>query len=295
MKATEERVTAPAGNLVLQPRLLRLPPPGHEYTGQDFPAEFGVPAESARYDLFGSVPVDVAPLFWYRWITGHQISFVLWRAIADVLVRHADDAPEPDELDLLTTCVDAYSAMLLYSSTVPREHYHAHTRVRMALQHPSFSGAWAPDYRPTRRLFRGRLPWQRDCAALDEAIARNRRMHDHVADHLVPDGRSLLQASAGSATAAVSREKEDLYDNFFLTIRRPVSRSEVLAQLSSRVMDVTADLARHGLYPDVGGTHFPVLVGPSDATPIALEVVAILRRVTLLASNTLRTLEEARR
>lgn len=242
MKATEERVVVPSGNLTLQPRLLRLPPSGNDYAGRDFPTELGVPAESVRYDLFGSVPVDAAPLFWYRWITGHQISFVLWRAIADVLVRHPDHSPPPDELDLLTTCVDGYSAMLLYSSTVPRDHYHTHTRVRMALQHPSFSGAWAPDYRPTRRLFRGRVPWQGDCAALDEAVDRNRRMHDHVADHLVPDGRSLLQASAGSTTAAVSREKEDLYDNFFLTIRRPVSRAEVRAGAPESIPEAAVEI-----------------------------------------------------
>jgi hypothetical protein len=290
VKAAQERIAATAA--YLQPRLLFLPPAGNGYRDRDLSGDFVIPSASPGYDLFGSSPVEAAQLFWYRWITGHQVSFILWRTVGDVIGRNRDDMPPHHELDLLATCVDGYSAMLLYSGTVPRDHYHSHTRVRMALQHPSFSGTWAPDYRPIRRLFHGRMPWQDGHTALDDAIARNRRMHDHIAEHLVPDGRSLLQASAGASTAGISHEKEDLYDNFFLTIRRPVSRTDVVAQLSSRIADVTADLERHGLYPDVDGTHFPVLAGPSAASPLATGVVRTLRRAALLMTNVRRPLAE---
>jgi L-tyrosine peroxygenase len=272
------------------PRLLFMPPTGHEFAEQPRETDDIELTDLAfpDYDVFGVRKVEARPLFWYRWIAGHQISFVLWRAMCDI-VRHHDDMPTERELDMLTACVDGYSAMLLYSSTVPREHYHAHTRVRMALQHPSFSGAWAPDYRPIRRLFRSRLPWQGDpaCAALAEAVARNRMTHDHIADHLVPDGRSLLQKAAGGSAPSVSQEKEDLYDNFFMTIRRPVSHAELISQLTSRIAELVADLVRNGLYPNVGGRHHPVVTAWSDDVmrPLVNGISRTLRRAAQLMKD----------
>ncbi|MCP2303968.1 L-tyrosine 3-hydroxylase [Actinokineospora globicatena] len=274
----------------LQPRLLFLPAIGGDYAEH---ADTGPGADLddlPDYTLFGTRPVEARRLFWYRWLAGHQISFALWRAMADVVVHRGDDLPSERELDLLAACVDGYSAMLLYSATVPRDHYHAHIRTRMALQHPSFSGAWAPDYKPIRLLFRGRFAWQDDpsCRELDAAVARNRHTHDHIADHLVPDGRSLLQKSAGTVKQGVSRDKEDLYDNFFLTIRRPVSHAELAAQLDERVVELAADLAHHGLYPEVDGRHHPVLTGRPDPglRPLVAEVPATLRRAARLVQGT---------
>jgi hypothetical protein len=285
---------------LLQPRLLFLPPTGRGYDKGSYSPESTVPRhEDSGYDLFGRSPVEPTHLFWYRWIAGHQVSFILWRTLGEAIGRRANDIPAQRELDVLAACVDGYSAMLLYSATVPRDHYHAHIRERMALQHPSFSGTWAPDYRPIRRLFRDGFPWLGDpsCAALAEAIALNQETHDHIAEHLVPDGRSLLQKSVGSRAARISRKKEDLYDNFFLAIRRPVSRAEVVEQLNSRIVELVADLAHNGLYPNVGGAHFPVLVGSSsDAMAgLATGVPRILRRAALLIADMRRPLEKARR
>lgn len=281
---------------VLVPRLLFMPPTSHALETWPDAAHGGEPAERdlPGYDVFGAHPVDAQQLFWFRWIVGHQVSFVLWRAMCDVLWHHPDDSPGERELDLLATCVDGYSAMLLYSSTVPRAHYHAHTRVRMVLQHPSFSGTWAPDYRPVRKLFRGKLPWQHDCAALEEAVARNGVTHDHIAGHLVPDGRSLLQQSAGAPGVTVSREKEDLYDNFFLTIRRPVSHVELVSQLDTRLDELATDLTHNGLYPNVGGRHHPVVSGGSDELmkPLVTGVLEVLDRAARLVTAT--RLEEVR-
>ncbi|WP_203634745.1 hypothetical protein [Streptomyces sp. SID10815] len=283
---------------LMQPQLLFMPQVGHPYQRPAEPPHTPGTAERElpEYDLLGARPVDAQRLFWYRWIAGHQISFVLWRAMGDILWRHPDDPPGDRELDALATCVDGYSAMLLYSATVPRAHYHAHTRARMALQHPSFSGAWAPDYRPVRRIFRGRFPWQggRSCEALDQAIARNGVTHDHIANHLVPDGRSLLQQSAGAPGVSVSREKEDLYDNFFLTVRRPVGHTELVAQLDTRVAEVATDLAHNGLYPDVDGRHHPVVTWQSAGVmePLLTGVLRVLDRATRLMAHL--RLEEVR-
>jgi hypothetical protein len=136
-----------------------------------------------------------------------------------------------------------------------------------------------------RQIFRGKLPWQDNplCASLTEAVARNAATHDYIADHLVPNGRSLLQQSAQLASATVSREKEDLYDNFFLTVRRPVSRVQFIRPLRARVEDVGADLAHNGLYPNVDGHHHPVITGPSGGITMTL------------VPRVLRTLDEATR
>lgn len=292
-------MTAPDGQTAYRPRPLVLPPTGHGYpegSYVSYPTDLPHPA---GYELFGSGVVDVERLFWYRWIAGHQVSFIVWRTIGDLLRIHPDDTPPPHHLDALTACVEGYSAMLLYAATIPRNHYHAYLRVRMAAQHPSFSGTWAPDYRPLRRLLRGRVSWLRDpsCAALREAVELSRRTHDHVADHLVPAGRSLLQRYAEGAHVGISQEEEDLYDNFFLVVRRPISHAEVVAQLHSRLLEITADLTRNGLYPEVCGAHFPVVTGSpgGDAThALATGVLRILHKAALLTEEIGRPLEKVR-
>ncbi|WP_245633613.1 L-tyrosine 3-hydroxylase [Amycolatopsis jejuensis] len=248
-----------------------------ETTGNEPPAP-----EVPEYGIFGVHPVDPEPVFRYRWILGHQVSFALWRAMSGIIGDHESTVPGPAELDSLAAFVDGYSAALLYASTVPRPHYHSHVRRSMALQHPAFSGTWAPDYRPVGRLFRGKMRWQGglSCAGLDAAMARNAATHDYLADHLVPNGRSLLRQSAHEAASTVSREKEALYDEFFLTVRRPVGRAEFVRQLRARVAEVGQDLACHGLYPNVGGQHHPVVSGPAGAALITLvpEVLRTLAR-----------------
>jgi hypothetical protein len=278
----------------LRPRLLFMPHPGEDYddraeadpgqTAIERPEDWDYPF----YPVFGADPADPEPLFRFRWIAGHQVSFLLWRAIGDIVHSRQADVPDERELEVLAACVDAYSAMLIYSSTVPREHYHEVTRAQMALQHPAFSGTWAPDYRPIRRLFRSRFGWQDDaaCAPLEAAVRRNRKTHAHIADHLVPDGKSLLQRSASGTDATVSQEKEDLYDNFFMTVRRPVGHAEIVAQLDRRVAEFAVDLRRNGLYPNVDGRHAPVVAEPDeDMTPFTQDVLGTARRAAWLVSR----------
>ncbi|MGI5350351.1 hypothetical protein ACQEU8_19540 [Streptomyces sp. CA-250714] len=297
MNAGRELRTGPSQAHIpeLQLRPLFLPPPGQEFAPaadlgddtmeDDATTEPGVP----EYNVFGVHPVEAERVFWYRWILGHQISFALWRAMYDIIGDRRDQMPSPPELESLAACIDAYSAMLLYSSTVPRAHYHSHIRHRMMLQHPAFSGTWAPDYRPVRRLFRGRLPWQGDpsCEALGAAVTRNAEAHEYIAGHLVLNGRSLLQQSGQAANLTVLRDKEELYDNFFLTVRRPVSRIEFVRHLRERAAEVSAELAHNGLYPNVDGHHHPVVTGPSGAVLITFvpSVLRILDRATRLVAG----------
>lgn len=278
----------------LRPRLLFLPGVDEEYDDGAPEPSRATHADTGNWDYpfyptLGVEPVDEQPLFWYRWIVGHQLSFVLWRAIGDVMRRRGDNRLDEHETDLVTACVDGYSAMLLYAATVPPEHYHSHTRVRMALHHPAFSGTWAPDYRPIRQLFRAKFPWQGDraFAALNAALHRNRATHEHIADHLVPDGQSLLQKSASVTDAKVSPENQDLYDNFFMTVRRSIAQAELVMQLEQRVAELAVDLRRHGLYPNVAGRHAPVVKKPDrDLEPLTQDILGVMRRAAWLVSET---------
>lgn len=286
---------APDEHTAFLPRTLRLPPTGHGYGADDGAPSLVHPLSQEKYELYGPACADAFALFWYRWVTGHQISFLLWRLLGDALERSAHRAPTRGEREAMAACVDGYSTMLLYSATVPRELYHTDIRERMSLQHPAFSGAWAPDYRPLRPLFRARFPWQADpsCGPLREALELNHLTHARIADHLVPDGESLLQKHSGRA--GVSQEKEDLFDGFFMTVRGPVSRSSLCDQLNSRIAGVTADLDRNGLYPEVDGKHHTLAPDPSDNAleRLAPNVLLLAHRAAQLSADAENSLEEA--
>lgn len=184
----------------LQPRLLFLPPAGGPYAegGRDrFAEEHADLGGLPGYQVFGSRPVEARRLFWYRWIAGHQISFSLWRIISDIVQRHDDDAPSESEIDTLVACVDGYSAMLLYSSTLPRDHYHAHIRPRMALQHPAFSSSAMAALRSWRGVRAGRAAAHRRAPVgrRGDRMSASRASLPH-ARHGRPLARSALSSSA---------------------------------------------------------------------------------------------------
>jgi hypothetical protein len=188
-------------------------------------------------------------LFSFRWTVGHQVSFVVWRMMA-MLVRGAVAGRIPETAILGPLCgyLRAYTAMLLYTGSCPQQTYHDVIRPSMRLQHPCFSGSWAPDYWPVRELLRsGRLPFAPSPESTDllQAIRQVQLVHDGVAAKLVPDGKSLLRRST------VRRQDLALlhliYDNHFLTLRAPVSRHDVVAQLLRRVLAIASDIAVNDL------------------------------------------------
>ncbi|WP_433544697.1 hypothetical protein ACQPZG_05565 [Streptomyces sp. CA-294286] len=193
-------------------------------------------------------------LFWFRWITGHQVTFALWRLMGRIL----EDLPEPravpgpDAMAKLEAYTQGYCAMLLYSGSCPRGLYGSLIRSAMFLQHRAFSGTWAPDFAQVRGLMRGRpLPWMEDgrAAGLRAALDAHRAVHDSVAARLVPNGRSLLQQSIDESPVRPSERTAVLYDNFFMTLRGPVPDEAVAVQLLRRLRAVALDLAGNGLYP----------------------------------------------
>jgi hypothetical protein len=189
--------------------------------------------------------ISTDELFRFRWITGHQVSFVIWRLMAQTTEVSAES------LANLAGYVRGYCAMLLYTSSCSPEVYQRVIRPSMSARHPGFSGAWAPDYRPVRHFFRGRpSPWTEhpDAGDLLRAVRLYEAVHGGVAAKLVPGGRSLLQEAAGRRGPG-PRAQGALYDSYFLTHRAPVSRQDVVAQLVRRLVAVARDVAVHGLHP----------------------------------------------
>lgn len=189
-------------------------------------------------------------MFWFRWITGHQLTFMLWQELG----RRAAGAAAPptaDEVASAARLVRGYSAMLLYTASCTRDVYHRVIRPSMALHHPAFSGAWARDYGPVRALLRRRLPaaWEGRADVLLEECALNEAVHEGIALKLVPDAPSLLQSAAGQGRPLPRDVRAVLFDTYFLTLRAPCSPAEVATQLLRRVRAVCDDLAANCLYP----------------------------------------------
>nr|CAA55748.1 lmbB2 [Streptomyces lincolnensis] len=246
----------------LEPLTLPLASPGsspaaHRRFGR-FPAALaghladpvaGVPANAA-VDL--TDPLGVDRLFWFRWITGHQVTFVLWQLLASVLAESAEGpGGEARAAERARRYVRGYSLMLLYTSSCPRSVYDRLIRPHLALQHRHLSGAWARDYHPVRSLLRGRLPAGLDDAPLREECRLNHHVHEGIAAKLVPSGVSLLQqTNQHQEQRFLHRDRlSSLYDCVFLTVRAPASYEQVVTQLVRRLHAIGQDLAANGLYP----------------------------------------------
>ncbi|MFJ4576769.1 hypothetical protein ACIP4W_36295 [Streptomyces sp. NPDC088846] len=246
---------------------LLMPPVGLATATSGAPPAFGAPADTgfARRRLsalIGDGPSDAAgpapaqsydQLFWFRWITGHQATFLIWHLMGRLIEAVPEETgPDRTVLARLEAYTYGYCAMLLYTGSCPHTLYESLIRPRMSLQHRSFSGTWAPDYVSVRRLFRGRrLPWTTspEAARLSEAVETNKAIHDGIASELVPSGGSLLQQTLEDTAVRPSERTAVIYDNFFMTLRTQVHPDLVTAQLLHRLKAVALDIAANGLYP----------------------------------------------
>ena len=267
---------------------LTLPPAGSRPPDPSGPGGPDAGLLRRSFDLIGpgaagGLPPCTAPdeLFWFRWITGHQVSFVVWW-LAALLVDDAVEARAPWSAIAGPLCslVRGYGAMLLYTGSCPRGIYHEVIRPGMRRHHPGFSGSWAPDYGPVRDLLRSRwLPFVRspESGELQRAIGLVRLVHDAVAAKLVPDGRSLLRQSG------VRRQDTGLlhliYDSYFWTLRAAVSRDRVVAQLIRRLVAVARDLAANGLHPSVADADRPPELWAPEVIALETAIPDLLRQV----------------
>ncbi|MFF4032647.1 hypothetical protein ACFYZ2_23345 [Streptomyces sviceus] len=219
-------------------------------------------------------------LFWFRWITGHQVTFLIWHLMGRLLSATPErNVPSSASLAKLEAYVYGYCAMLLYCGSCPRDLYNSLIRPRMFLQHRGFSGTWAPDFAPVRGLFRGRDlrgTRMREASELSRAVDVHKAIHAGVAARLVPGGRSLLQQSVTEVAVRPSERTAVIYDNFFMTLRAPLADEDITAQLLRRLRAVAVDLAANGLHP---------LEDDAGARPEELlreEVLRCERRITHL-------------
>jgi hypothetical protein len=226
--------------------------------GSALPGEAGVHrlGEHPRADVLAALeppdPVTVDRIFWFRWITGHQASFLLWQLLA-AAIAEAENHPGSDEaLRQARHYVRGYSLMLLYTGSGTREIYDRVIRSVIARQHPHLSGSWARDYGPVRSLLRGRMRFDGPAGvALAEECLLNERVHEGIAAKLVPDGPSLLQSARHGRNGLRGRRGllQTLYDGVFLTVRAPMSYESVVVQLLRRLQAINLDLAANTLYP----------------------------------------------
>lgn len=259
-------------------------PPGARRHGPAPPVslvgDFGVPAQ------LSDEPVAAETLYWFRWITGHQVSFVLWRLIGQLVNEvTAGRLPPAEAVTPLRHHIRGYCAMLLYSGSCPHRTYELVIRPSMRLRHPAFSGSLAPDFWPVRDLLRGRrtvFTELAEAAELFEAVELHRLVHEVVAARLVPDGVSLLRQS--KVRPWDLRVLRLLYDNYFLTMRAPVGEEAVVAQLMRRLVAIARDIEVNGLYPH--GAQTADRAWESDVVACEIGLAATLDDVANAATDT---------
>lgn len=239
-------------------------------------------------------------LFWFRWITGHQVTFAVWQLMG--LELEARGKPGRQErLARLVELMNGYSAMLLYTSSTPKRVYHDLIRPSMHLQHRGFSGTWAPDFAPLKSLLRGRheLFAEDGTTALRDAVRTYERVHAGIAARLVPSGRSLLQHSAETTEVVHPDVQGVIYDSYFMTLRASTDVQDVVAQLLRRLNAVARDVAANGLYPvsdedldpgaaEAGGERCPPELAGADVTRCEDDLLGIVARVAARAVDVLR-------
>lgn len=232
-----------------------------------------------------------AQVYWFRWITGHQVSFLLWRLLGQQVRVASGSVGErrTDALAAMTAYVRGYCAMLLYTSSCPRGVYEGLIRPSMFLQHPAFSGTWAPDFGAVRPLLRGRgaARWADNPvgAQLRQAVAVHHTIHSGVAARLVPGGRSLLQEATRTAEVRGPQMLGTLYDNYFLTVRLPQSQPEIVAQLLRRLEAVAVDLRANGLHDPADDEDLPAELCENDVVECGRDVLGVLLRLAGYATG----------
>jgi L-tyrosine peroxygenase len=210
------------------------------------------PADGGHLRPDGAEEID--RLFWFRWITGHQTTFLLWQLLAAVLDDVGKPGAESEELaEQACSLVRGYTLMLLYASSPTREIYERVIRSPMARQHVNLSGSWARDYAPVRSLIHGKtgLGDGAQAYALRRECEINEEVHNGIAEKVVPSGVSLLRSPkpAGGPWKMRRDTLLWLYDGIFLTSRARLTYKDVVAQLVRRLHAVVLDIHANGLHP----------------------------------------------
>jgi len=243
------------------------------------------PASVAHLRPDGAEEID--RLFWFRWITAHQTTFLLWQQLAAVLQESEATPGEHRELAAqarLLVC--GYSLMLIYASSAPREIYGRVIRMPMARQHVNLSGAWARDYAPVRPLIAGKVALAPgvETDALRRECELNEQVHEGIPDKVLPTGvSSLLRSPKPKGGRQMHRNTlRWLYDGIFLTSRSAVSHHTLAHQLVRRLHAIFLDVTANGLYPSFASS--------AQDEPPPLRTPELMQRKAALADYVLEIL-----
>lgn len=199
-------------------------------------------------------PSDPGELAVHRWVLGHHLAFGVWRMLGDELEHAHRCGLASGATDRLAAWYDRYSGAQVYAGSCSAEQYATVIRPLMAACSPAFSGVWARDYERVANLAEHVTPMAGP--VLKNAIKRNRLVHMALAKVLVPEGSSLLKQSGRRPWDGATDAECDLFDEFFLVQRRPVTKSEFLAHMLRRTAMAQRDLRIHPLTSE---RHQPVL------------------------------------
>ncbi|OIJ84988.1 hypothetical protein [Streptomyces colonosanans] len=212
------------------------------------------PPREASASLTPSDAANIDRLFWFRWITGHQATFILWQILSSILNEAEQPDADTDALARQARClVRGCSLMLLYTSSPPQEAYERIIREPMARLHPNLTGAWARDYASVRPLIRGKtgLGNPDEASALAAECELHETVHEGIAVRVVPSGVSLLRTPNERRSSRPLRREtlRWLYDGIFLTTRLPIGYRTLVQQLVRRLQAILLDITVNGLYP----------------------------------------------
>jgi hypothetical protein len=220
------------------------------------------PTEHISVDPSNRPSIDNATHAKYRWWVGHHAAFCLWRLLAETLIQIVRAGHDSVDTGPAIAMYNAYSVLFLYAGSCSSQTYAEHIRPAMMATHPAFSGRWARDYELIPELLRAAKAAHPEGVFSDLLRASSINMHVHMglAQHLVPDGRSLLQ-QAGLRSESISDADRECFDRFFLVERAQICRKTFIAQFVARLTKIVDDLSRtpldHLPVPDaVRGTRY---------------------------------------
>jgi hypothetical protein len=229
--------------------------------------------QSASCPPPGPGAADATTLFWFRWITGHQISFVAWIVAVDVIDQaNRGSMARLDAQIRCRACLRLYSLMLIYAASTTVDIYQSRIRPAMIEAHPAFSATWAADYihlkrnlrnwlQPAAQFSAGSAPPSSSTtgsasdqlAAVKQAYLASTQIHGKIGKRLIGNSASLLKLAKSDLESVEAGELDEpetrvgkIYDDFFLAVRSAVSVQDVVGQTVARLLAVVQDYRQHG-------------------------------------------------
>lgn len=184
---------------------------------------------------------ELSTIAFFRWITGHQATCMVFQALVGLLSQ------EKPSKDLSKLC-DFYAFLTLYTGSCTKETYGRVIRPFMMHAHACFSGTWAGDFHPLKKL-KKRFEGQPEYDEFRTSFKQAWQVHSEVGKWLIGTDPSLLRENK----QAVDEKPEDKafrFDSFFLIRRCAFQPSLYEEQLLRRVDAIWQDLVINGLLFD---------------------------------------------